>query len=87
MYLNSEVDCEDPDVEHEPNLEKPQFSDLVVECKEILANVGKLLASYAAKVDSDPEPIVLIEPDIVDKPEPEAVNEPEPEALVELVPL
>ena len=35
----------------------------------------KLLASYAAKVDSDLEPPVLIEPNIVDKPESEVVDE------------
>jgi len=29
--------------------------------------VGKLLVSYAAKVDPDPEPPVLVEPDIVDE--------------------
>jgi len=60
--------------------------------------VEKLFASYAAKVDSDPEPLVLVEPGIVDKPKPEAINEPEPEPevvdepesepeVVELVPL
>ena len=35
----------------------------------------KLLASYAAKVDSDLEPPVLIEPNIIDKPESEVVDE------------
>jgi len=36
--------------------------------------VGKLLASYAAKVDPDPEPPVLIEPDIVYEPDSEVVD-------------
>ena len=76
FFYAPEIDCEEPNVEHEPELEKPQFSDLVTEYKEILANVGKLLASYAAKVDSDPEPTILIEPDIVDKPEPEVIDKP-----------
>jgi len=51
--------------------------------------VGKLLVSYTAKVDSNSEPSVLVEPNIVDKPEPEVVNEPEPkpEVVDELVPL
>jgi len=81
----SEVDCEVPNVEHEPELEKPQFNDLVAECKEILASVGKLWASYAVKVDSDPKPLALVEPNIVDKSELEAVNEPklEPEVVDE----
>jgi len=81
----SEVDCEEPNVEHELELEKLQFSDLVAECKKILASVGKLLASYAAKVDSDLEPPVLIELNIVDKPESEAVNEPKPEPEAKVV--
>ena len=80
LYV-SEVNCEEPNVEHEPELEKPQFTDLVAECK-ILASVGKLLASNAVKVDSDLEPPVIIEPNIVDKPEPEAVDEPKPESKV-----
>ena len=29
--------------------------------------MGELLASYTAKIDSDPEPSVLIEPDIVNE--------------------
>jgi len=35
--------------------------------------VGKLLASYAAKIDSDPEPTVLVQPYIIYKPEPKVV--------------
>jgi len=85
LYV-SEVDCEEPNIEHEPELEKPKLSDLVAECKEILANMGKLLASYASKINSNPEPRALIEPDIIDKPESEAVNEPEPEPEPEVVP-
>ena len=65
-------------VEYAPELEKPQFNDLVTEYKEIQANVRKLLASYVAKVDLDPEPTVFIEPDIVDKLEPKIVNKPNP---------
>ena len=87
LYV-SEVDCKEPNVEYEPELEKPQFSDLVAECKENLADVGNLLASYAAKVDSDLESTVLIEPAIIDKPESEAVDEPElePEVVDEVEP-
>jgi len=52
-----EADCKEPNVEQELELEKPQLSDLVAECKEILASVGKLLASYATKVVLDSEVI------------------------------
>ena len=54
----SKADCKEPNVEKE--LEKPHLSDLVVECKEILTSVGKLLAIYVARVD--PEPLVFVEP-------------------------
>ena len=70
FFYASKVDYKEPNVEHEPKLEKPQFSDLVAEYKEMLARMGKLLASYAAKFNSYPKHSVLIEPDIVDKPEP-----------------
>ena len=63
----SEANYKEPNVEHELELEKPQFSDQVIECKKILAGVGELLASYTAKIDSDPEPSVLVEPDIVNE--------------------
>ena len=55
LYV-SKANHKKPDVEQDLELEKPQLSDLVAECKEILASVEKLLASYAAKVDLDPEP-------------------------------
>ena len=42
--------------------------------------MGKLLTSYAAKVDSDPEPPVLVEPDIVDEPNSEVVGKSELES-------
>ena len=56
--------------------EGPQFNDLVVECKEILAGMVKMLKSRAVntvdntklepEVDDNPEP----EPEVYDKPEP-----------------
>ena len=45
----------------------------------------KLLASYVAKIDPDPEPPVLIESDIVENPEPKPeVEEPLIEILADL---
>ena len=67
LLYASEIDCEKSNVEHEYELEKSQFRDLVAECKEILASAVKLLASNAAKFNSDPKHSVLIEPDFVDK--------------------
>ena len=56
----SEVDCKELNVEQELELEKPQLSYLVAECKQILTNVGKLLASYAAKIDPNPDSLVFV---------------------------
>ena len=49
-----------------PHLESSQFSDLIVECKEILAGMMKILESKAVVVVEDPEP----EPEMDDKQEP-----------------
>ena len=45
--------------------------------------MGKLLASYAAKVDPDPEPLVLVESDIIDEPDSKVVDKSELEPEVE----
>ena len=45
------------------------MSDLVIECKEILAGMKKILESMTAKVVTDAEPPVLIEIK-VEEPEP-----------------
>ena len=60
-----------------PHLEGPQFSDLVAECKEILAGMVKMLESKAVDAIEDPK----LEPKVDDKPEPE------PKIVVELVSL
>ena len=72
----SEADCEEHNVEHEPELEKPQCSDLIIECKELLADVGKILENMVTK-SADPEPPALAETVIVDESESE-VEEPGP---------
>ena len=41
-----------------PKLQRPQFSDLVAECKEPLASVGKILENMTAK-GANPEPLAL----------------------------
>jgi len=64
----SETNCEEPNVEHEPELERPQFSDLVAVCKEILAGMGNILESMTAKAVTDPEPPVLVETEVVEEP-------------------
>ena len=59
----SEADCNEPNVEHEPELERPQFSDLIVECKEILPDVGVILESMPVE-DPEPKPEVDVEPEL-----------------------
>jgi len=56
-----------------------QFNDLVLECKELLAGVWKILESKAVEVVEDLEP----------EPEPEVDDEaePGPEIIAELVSL
>jgi len=46
------------------HFERPQFSDLVIECKEILASVGNMLENMDAK-GADTEPPALVEPKVV----------------------
>jgi len=65
----SEADCEEPNVEHKPELEGPQFNDLVAECK-ILAVMRKILESMTAKVVVDPEPPVFVETKVVKESKP-----------------
>ena len=53
-----------------PHLERPQFNDLVIECKEILAGIGKILDNMAVE-DLEPELEVDVEPE----PGPEVIAE------------
>jgi len=66
-----------------PHLEGPQFSDLVTECKEILAGMVKMLESRAVKVVDNTES----EPEVDDNPEPEleVYDKPGPEVIAELM--
>ena len=75
--LLSEADYKEHDVEHEPELEKPQLINLVTEYRVILAKVRKLLESMAIKVDIDSAASVLVEPEIVEEPQPKVVKDPE----------
>jgi len=75
FFYASEAHCKEPNVEKKLELDRSQLSNLVAECKDILTSVGKLLASYTAKVDSAPELPVLVEPDIIDEVESEVVTE------------
>ena len=54
-----------------PHLERPQFSNLVAECKEILASMVKMLESRAIKAVDNTES----EPEVDDNPEPEVYDE------------
>ena len=65
----SEADWEESNVEHEPELERPQFSDLIAECIEILTGMGKILESMATKVITGHEPLVLVEIEVVEESE------------------
>ena len=83
----SEADCKEPNIEQEPELEKPQFNVLVAECKEILAGVGKILENMTAK-GVDPEPPTLVETEVIENLEPELeVEESGSEVVIELAPL
>jgi len=55
--------------EPEPGPKRQQITDLFNEFREILDDIRKLLASQVAKNDTSPEPTVLVEPDVLDKPE------------------
>ena len=54
-------------IRYAPHLEGPQFSDLVIECKEILADMVKMLESRSIKAVDNTES----EPEVNDNPEPE----------------
>jgi len=83
----SDAHCEELNVEHELELERPQCSDLVTEYKELLASIGEILENMATK-GADPEPTTLTETVVIDDSKPESeVEEPGPETDVELAPL
>jgi len=75
FFFASEVNYKEPNVEHELELERPQLNDLVAECKEILNSMEKIIESLAAKVGIDPEPSILVKPEVVDEAEPEIIDE------------
>ena len=71
-WKDSHIDCRDWFILQEllhtryaPHLEGPQFSDQVAECKEILADMVKILESKAVEVVEDPE----LEPEFDEKSE------------------
>ena len=82
-WEDSHINCQDWLVlwelrtRYAPHLESPQFSDLIVECKKILADIVKILKSKALNVVEDLETELKID----DK------AEPGPEVVAELVPL
>ena len=49
-------------IRYAPCLERPQFSDLIFECKEILTGVGNILDNMAIE-DPELEPKVDVEPE------------------------
>jgi len=73
------ADCKEPNVEREPELESISITDICTELREALE---RLVASQAVKIDIDPEPLVLVESDIIDNPEPEVVDNAEPNSGV-----
>jgi len=79
-----EGDCKEPNAEHELELEKPQLSDLIAECKEILDCLGKILENMTVKINTDSKPPVLVEPDVLEESKPE-VKEPEPKVEEPLI--
>ena len=72
----------DYNVEQEPEPESRSFANICTEFPEALE---RYVASQAAKIDTDPEPTVLVEPKVADKPEPTVAKEPEPEIKEPLI--
>ena len=69
-------------VEQEPEPESRSFVNI---CTELRKALERYVANQAAKIDTDPEPPVLVEPEVATEPEPEptVVEEPEPEPDIE----
>ena len=67
---SSESDYKEPNVEQES--ESRSITDL---CTKIRVALKKLVASQAAKRDTDPEPSALVEPDVLEEPGSEVVIE------------
>jgi len=65
------VACNEPNVEQEPEPESRSITDIYI---ELQAALERLVASQAAKIDTNPKPLVLIESDIVDNSEPKIVD-------------
>ena len=72
LLYASEADNKEPNVEQESELKSRSITDICTELREALE---RLVASQAAKIDTDPEPLVLVELDIVDNSEPKAADE------------
>ena len=83
LLYASEVDCE----ELEP--ESRSITDI---CTKLRVGLERLVASQAAKMNTDPKPPVLVEPDVLEeigsevvvelKPEPESNNAAKPEPAI-----
>ena len=56
------------------------FADICTELQEVLE---RYVASQAVKIETDPEPPVLIEPEVAAEPELTVIEEPEPEPEIE----
>ena len=83
-WEDSQINCRDwlalqelLRTQYDPHLESSQFNDLIVKCKEILADMVKILESKTVKIVEDSES----EPGVDDKPDPGL------EVVAELVPL
>ena len=83
---SSESDCKEPNVKQEP--ESRSITDL---CTKLHVALERLVASQTVKMNTDPEPLVLVKPDVLEKPgskvvvklehelEPNNTAKPEPE--------
>jgi len=63
----------EPKFEQEPEPESQQITYPFVEFREISDDIRKLLASQAAKNNTNPEPTVLVEFDVLDEPKPKVI--------------
>ena len=77
-WKDGHIDCQnwlilqELHIRYAPHLEGPQFSDLIAECKEILAGMVKMLENRTVKVVDNPESELKVDDN----------TEPEPKVLI-----
>jgi len=65
LLYASEIDCEESNVEQEPELESRSITDI---CTKFRVALERLETSQVVKMDTDSEPPVLVKPDALEEP-------------------